>query len=214
MPKTTIQATAPTVAQYEVFMAPPVERFTPAKLFEYQVGCYADAGISTVEELEPLRVHLPEDGKLFLVVPPKPQIATKAKLDALIAKLIYKDKRGVNYLNPQYLADEVMVPKGAYLMTGVDDGRAMLNVAPRDTRIRLAEAHRSPFVWWEGYGLYLCFDFAILGDHNVDCSGSRYVSECMPSFYLFDGKPRFYGNWGGNADPVWGSASCGSRIGA
>lgn len=121
--------------------------------------------------------------------------------------------KGVNYLDPQCLADEVVVPRDAYLMPDMDDGRVMLNVKSRDARVRLAEANRSPFTWWEGYCLYLCFGFAIFGHHNVDCSGSRCDSEDVPFFYLYDGKPRFGSSGDDNADPGWGSASCGSRVG-
>ncbi|MDZ4285937.1 MAG: DUF5701 family protein [Candidatus Sungbacteria bacterium] len=209
-----MQTTIPTIAQYEALMAPPPKRMTSVELFDHQGKCYADGGIAAREELESLRMHIPWDEKLFLVVPPKPQIADKRTLDALIAKLTYGDKNGVNYLDPQYLADEVTTPTGAYLMTEVDDGRAMLNTAPRDARIRLAEAHCSPLTWWEGYCLYLCFGFAILGRHNVDCSGSRYGSRGVPSFYLYVGGPGFGFDGVYSADPEWGSASCGRRIGA
>ena len=209
-----MQATIPTIAQYEALMAPPPESLTQTKLFDYQNHCYAQADLTTVEDLEHLRVHIPEDGKPFLVVPSRPRIADKETLDALIAKLAYRGKKGVNYLNSQYLADEVAAPTGAYLLTEVDDGRAMLNTAPRDALVRLAEQHRSPFTWWEGYCLYLCFGFAILGHHNVYCSGSRFMSRIVPDFFcLYDGQPRFDGYWVESALPKWGSASCGRRIG-
>jgi hypothetical protein len=213
MAETKTQVAVPTAAQYEALVAPPPERFASNHLFDYQLRRYAEAGVARVEDLEPLRALVPEDGKLFLVVPQKPQIATKADLDALVAKLDYRRRRGVNYLDPQYLADEVAVPNGPYLMTNVEDGRAMLNIAPRDARPRLADENRSPLLWFEGFGLYLTFGFALLGHHNVDCSGSRYESELVPNFFLDDGQPKLSYYWDGSAGPHWGSASCGSRRG-
>lgn len=214
MPHTATQAIVPTIAQYEDIMAPSLKRLTATQLFDYEARCLADARIVTVKELESLRAHIPEDGKRFLMIPPKPQIANRQALDALIVKVTYRDKKGVNYLNPQYLADEVMVPSSAYIMTEVDDGRSMLNIAPRDARIRLTEQNRSPFTWWEGYCLYLTFGFAVLGHHNVHCSGSRYGSEFMPYFYLYGDWPGFNDGWVDFPRPDWGSASCGSRIAA
>lgn len=213
MPETTTRVVVPTAAQYEALIVPPPTRLTPTQLFEYQTRCYANAGIMTHEELEPLREHFPENGSLFLATPSKPQFSDKRTLDALIAKLTHNGKHGVNNLNPQILEDDVAVPQGVYLITDVDDGRAMLHVAPRDARAQLARQHRSPFTWWEGYCLYLCFGFAIFGHHNVDCSGSRTGSETVPSFYLVGDEPRFDDLSDLDAGPEWGSASCVDRIG-
>ena len=36
------------------------------------------------------------------------------------------------------------------------------------------------------------------------------MSKNVPNFYLNDNQPRFNNNWDDNANPKWGSASCGS----
>ncbi len=209
---TTTPVVAPTTAQYEALVAPPPERFGPVQCFDYQRSCWEP---DTAPGLESLRSRIPQDRKLFLLVPPQPVLASKADLDALISRLSYRGNAGVNYLDPQYLTDEVAVPEGPYLLTEVEDGRASLGIAPRDAKVQLATAHRSPLTWWEVFCLYRCFGSAILGHHNVWCGGSRFESRGVPYFYLNDGQLEFSNFfWGINTYPKWGSASCGRRVAA
>ena len=214
-PQTMTQAAAPTAEQFTALMTPPTEHPTATQLFDYQVACLVQHDLATLEMLESLRSVVPMDGKLFLVVPPKPQIVTKADLDILIARLSYRGCKGKNHLDPQYLKDEIAVPSNHYLMTDVEDGRAMLNTASRNAEVRLKEANRLPFTWFEGYCLYASFGHIILGHHNVGCSGSRYESKAVPRFYLGylgDEQPKFNRFWDDNAGPERGFASCGSRV--
>jgi hypothetical protein len=211
MPKiTTPPVVAPTTAQYEALVAPPPERFSPSQLVDFQCSRWEPNTAQIIETLRPLA---PQDGKLFILVPPKPVLTTKAKLDALVATLTYRGKRGVNYNDPEYLKDEIAVPEGPYLLTEVEDGRASLGIASCNATAHLAPVSLSPLTWWEVFCLYRCFGSMILGHHNVWCSGSRYGSRVVPCFYFGDGRSWFDSGWDAYANPEWGSAACGRRVG-
>src|SRR3989344_1174157 len=146
-----VRAVAPTAAQYEALMAPPIEHFDANQLFEHEVSCYKWAGLATSEVMEPLRALVVNHDNLFLLIPPKPKIEKRTELDNLIYHLVYKNRLTKTNLYPQSLRDDVEVPSGVYVMNHVQDGRDMLDISPSSALGTFRWKKRSPLTWFESF---------------------------------------------------------------
>ncbi len=64
---------------------------------------------------------------------------------------------------------------------------------------------------FDGVPLHI-FHPRIIEHHFMDHPGTSVGADSAPFLNLWYGQPRLYFNWVGNADPEWGSASCGRQI--
>ena len=202
-----IQIIAP--GEYQALYESPPRVRTPEEMLEFQLQCFVERELAMPADADPFRKRLPEHSR-FLFVPKRPKTLN---LKCLMAMIKLEGKRGVNYLNAQFLVDFIEVPEEPYLMTDIEDGRARLNVAPSVSQETISAESRSPFTTFEGIVFGIVFP-VVLTHHNLDLIGSRYESGGFPYLCLSDDKPTLYYHWGYNAYPRWGAPSCGSRLGA
>ena len=194
--------------QYEAMAGPPPVVPTQHQLFDYQVEVLAGKGMATKAQLLPLAEFIPGSG-LFLLVPPRPK---RIDFDKRMALIELNGRQGANYLDASYLADEVQTPEGAYLALDLEDGRARLNIAPCDSKRRIAAVGRSPYVIFEAMTHATVFPMVLL-HHYLDVVGSWYRTEFVPCVGLDDGEPGLNRHWDDDPHPGWGAPSCGSRKG-
>jgi Family of unknown function (DUF5701) len=194
-------------AQYEALAGGPPVLPTQRELFDYKLGRLKD-GDFNVEEMLPLAEFIPEHG-LFLLVPRRPEPLDYGRL---MGRVMLNGRTGVNYLDQKYLKDEVEVPQGPYIMLGVEDGRSRLNTRPMDSHANILKEGRSPYLAFEGIVHAAVFPSVLL-HHYMDCVGSRYDEQCVPSVCVDDEEPALDNGFGDGADPKWGAPSCGSRKG-
>jgi hypothetical protein len=109
--------------------------------------------------------------------------------------------------------DGIEIPARPYVLTGVDTGRAFLNVTPDDALRAILAAGRSPLTIEEGIAL-LVQQPDVLRTHNAfSLLGSRCGDRRVPALWLSRGKPRLGWCWAGNPHTWLGSASCATRVG-
>jgi hypothetical protein len=179
----------------------PVPPPSPKDLFDYQVETLVKKGLASYSDADGLCKNLPSG--LFLFVPPTPPTLDLAHLMSLVE---LDGKRGVNYLNAEYLKNLIETPKCAYLLTGVEDGRARLNTKPSVSRQNIRNEKRTEYTTFRGIIHCILFP-SVLKHHYMDLSGSRYRSAHVPSLCLYDGKPALNGRWDDGANPEWGAPS-------
>ena len=194
-------------AQYEAIMGVVVTLPTPEELFDFQVEILRKKGVvNNPDELLPLRELIPKQG-LFIMVP-----QTALSLAELVERVELDGKSGKNWLEEGRVEDVVKTPKTHYLCLAVEDGRRMLNVSPGDAVKRFAKDGRSAYTAREGIFHAMYFP-EVLKRHFMDLPGSRYGAGNVPGLDVYDGRPYLYYYWSFYANPGWGSASCGSRVG-
>lgn len=122
-------------------------------------------------------------------------------------------KTGYTCLNLGVLtqADGVETPNAPYLTRDVENGAAMRNTSPNNCVKQFKKQGRFWFTAEEGIAIVI-HKPETLNDHYIDLPGSRYDSDCVPSLWLYDGRPRLDYGRAAYANLEWGSASCGSRI--
>lgn len=193
--------------QYAALLAP-LRPPSAEELFEFQRATLAEKKLAPVEMFDGFARRLPESG-LFILVPPQPAVVEALDWSELMARVEEGGKTGRNYLDPKYLRDEVEVASVPTMLVGVEDGRGRLNIRLMDSRTNITREGRHPYTAWRGY-IHIALFPAVLQHHYLDCVGSRFKVEYVPSFYLDDGKPALSRNWEDNAFPRWGAPSCGS----
>ncbi len=197
-----------TADQYHVLAGSPPPIPTQKEVFEHQVALWATNGFGTEDELRRLGEYVPERG-FFLLVPRRPAPLDLARLMSLV---VLDGKKGVSYLDLQYLTDEVEVPATPYLCLGVEDGRSRLNVKPSVSRTNIANEGRSGYVALEAIAHAAAFP-VVLAHHYIDAVGSRFNEIDVPCVYVDGAEPALDSFFDGSANPEWGAASCGSRVG-
>ncbi|MEK7094231.1 MAG: DUF5701 family protein [Patescibacteria group bacterium] len=177
------------------------------KVFNSQTNRLVRSGRATEDELRLLKEFLPEAGD-FLVVPKRPDLID---LDRLMKLVVLNGMCGRSSFRFSYLTDEIIVPKGPYIIVGIENGRARLNIAPVESKRAIKEKKRSGFTVFEGV-IYAAM-FPVLVHHAIDCVGSRVNSASTPYISLEEYGPDLY--FGGEtvADPNSGAPSCSKRIG-
>ncbi|MDO8664835.1 MAG: DUF5701 family protein [Candidatus Liptonbacteria bacterium] len=195
----------PTAEQYRAPQAS-VTLPTPRATFYFMVETLVAKGLAKYEHADPFRNRLPTI--LFLLVPPKPE---EFDLSHLVSLIEVDGKRGLNYLDPGHLTEEIKVPDGPYLMVDIEDGRARLNTKPSVSSANIANENRSPYTTWRGIVHAVVFPEVFQG-HNIDLVGSRYESEGVPYLFLNGRRPELHVCWCDDAHPEWGAPSCGSVI--
>jgi Family of unknown function (DUF5701) len=106
------------------------------------------------------------------------------------------------------------VPGGsAYLITGVDTGRATLNVTPDDALGTIMSAGRSPLTIDEGMALITTIPDVLSSRNAFSMLGSRAGDRRVPAMWTSRGRPRLGWCWAGNPHSWLGSASCEARLG-
>lgn len=198
-----------TPEQYEGLVRP-ASALSADELLEFQVAKLVECQLCVRANADPFRSRLPQDGRLFLFVPPAPNVLPLAEL---MVRVELDGKTGVNYLDVAYLTDVPEVPRGAHLLTAVEDGWDRRNVKPNVSRANIAREGRVAYTTFRGIIHAILFPW-MLRRNYMDLVGSRCYSDYVPFLYLVDDKPTL-GNYGDDdASPSWGAPSAGSVIGA
>ena len=176
---------------------------TPRQRLEFEIEMLVVKELARYEHADPFRKNPPLGH--FLLVPPQPK---EWDLDYLMSIVEVKGKNGRNYLDPQYVHDEIVVPAGPYLMQDVEDGKKRLNTDPLISKANILQEGRSPYTIWRGV-IHIGVFPEVLESHNMDLVGSR----GMPFLCLYNGEPRLESyRYIPYAFPGWGAPSCGSII--
>ena len=194
-----------------------LKEFDRQKKILLKKGYPEAAGMSEDEFLvyiNPLRKRI-EELKSFgknlavLIVIPEGFVSISKKLSLLE----WKGKGGQNYLDISRLrnADGVEVPQVPYLLLDVEDGREMRNVSPDNCVERFKKVGRLGLTVNEGVMLVTYYP-EILDDHFIDCLGSRFGSDSVPSICISAAQVGLDFSDSSFSIERWGSASCGSRI--
>ncbi|OGN27756.1 MAG: hypothetical protein A2941_02690 [Candidatus Yanofskybacteria bacterium RIFCSPLOWO2_01_FULL_49_17] len=194
--------------QFAALMRTPVLP-TPQQLFDYQVETLVGHKLAKYEEADRFRNHLMVGAFLFVPAHPKLDNAT---LEQLMALIVINGKSGKNYLDADYLKDEVAIPTNAHLMVSVEDGNARRNIRPSDNRKAILAEGRQPYNVWRGIVHVLYFP-EVLQHHYLDLVASRCESGRWPSLFLYGGQPGLGAVWDDEAYSKWGTPSCGSVVG-
>lgn len=113
---------------------------------------------------------------------------------------------GINVSDWEEDPQGYITPKRSYL-TWMQDGTANLNRKPTAVRDTLAVDERGATIQ-DGIGLYVAHP-EVLNSHYLDLPGTSVGSGCIADLVLWDGRPELGSNLADDADPRWGSASCG-----
>jgi hypothetical protein len=138
---------------------------------------------------------------------------------AIAASLIERRGRPVvlGHLEPRDLdafvpIDAVHVPElPAYVVTDIDLGAASRNVRPEDALRTILGVGRSPLTLDEGIALVLQQPEAIAANWGFSMAGSRRGDQCVPAFWISDGRPKLGWCWDRNPHTWLGTASCARR---
>ena len=188
----------------------PITPTDTRQLFDQIVETLVTEELMSYRSADPFRKDLPTSP--FLLMPPRPK---KLDLDHLAALMKTDGRCGKNYLDPKGLHDTVVVPRGPYLILGIEDGKKYLNVKPSVAEVRIVAECRSPFTCYEGIVYSIVFGRQVFTDHNVYFRGSRYRSEegreGFPHICLSFGETSLGVMWHDRADLNWGAPSCDGR---
>jgi hypothetical protein len=211
--------------------APPSDEERLASEFDRQVaslrrlGYPQLAGISDgafARILVPLRVRLAElqpaiveSAIPFVLVLDRDLVPAERTMP-----LVEQDGRqGVVDMNPTQPSafapiDGLEVPAGpAYLVAGIDTGRATLNVTPDDALSRITANGRTPLTIEEGIAVLTHHPGVLRSMNAFSLLASRRGDKRVPALWTSKGSPRLGWCWAGNPHPWLGSASCASRLG-
>src|SRR3989344_5831594 len=123
---------------------------------------------------------------------------------------IGKVKTGASYLADNRVTDLDDIPQGHCLAIDVEDGRAMRNTKPSVALAQFKRAKRFGGTVNEGIST-VTYEPEILLHHYVDLPGSLYDGDRVPCLGVVDG-PELFADWSDDANPSFGSLSCGSRL--
>jgi hypothetical protein len=110
--------------------------------------------------------------------------------------------------------EPVVLPVGdAYLLTGIESGRASLNVTPDDALAQILVAGRSPLTIDEGIALVTQFPEAVAKNGGISLAGSRCGDRRVTALWISRGAPKLGWCWAGNPHTWLGIGSCARRLG-
>lgn len=199
--------TARNISQDEyVALQQPVRAPSADELFAYERDLLVEKRLAKPDMFDRFAKRLPSG--LFILVPPQPVPSGKLDWSELMARVELTGKRGQNDLDPKHLTDEIEVPDVSTMLTGVEDGRSLLNIRPMDSRAGLKREGRTAYTVWRGF-VHIVLFTEVLRHHVLDIVGSLDRAERVPCFFLYGGAPTLTYHWG--AMPIrWGAPSCGS----
>jgi len=131
-------------------------------------------------------------------------------LSMRMEKVVLDGKTGASYLADNRVTDLDDIPQGHYLAIDVEDGRAMRNTKPSVALAQFKRAKRFGGTVNEGIST-VTYEPEILLHHYVDLPGSLYDGDRVPCLGVVDG-PELFADWSDDANPSFGSLSCGSRL--
>lgn len=140
-----------------------------------------------------------------LVVIPERIVPIYKQMQMLMASETYLD------LGMLTQDDSVETPNIPYLIRDVEDGAAMRNTSPDNCVKQFNEQGRFGLTIEEGIAI-ITHKPETLNNHYIDLPGSRYGSCWMPDLWLDNGRPELSYGRTDFPRPLYGSASCGSRI--
>jgi hypothetical protein len=109
--------------------------------------------------------------------------------------------------------EQVSIPDGfAYLLTGIDRGRAFLNVTPETALKTLRQENRSPLTINEGITLLTHYPDFLKKNNCFSLLASRYTDQRVPALWISEKRPKLGWCWDRNPHTWLGSASCGARV--
>jgi hypothetical protein len=173
-----------------------------------------------IRKVEHLVVAEPdwEKGYLPFVIVIKSSLV---ETEEAMLRVLREGKQGIVKLYPHQakdfdFVDEVVIPNGmAYLLAGIDRGKASINVAPIDALKMIKDNRRSPLTIDEGVAVVTqCPDF-LTKNNGFSLLASRHDGDKrVPAIWINAEKKANLGwCWDGNPHTWLGSASCKRRIG-
>ncbi len=162
------------------------------------------------DQVEPLKSDfLNACGQRDMIIVPQSAVSITAKMPLVTVK----GKKGYCFINPWDIIQAVRVPRGFYLALDVEDGTKMLGIAPDDCVEKFEKTSRLGLIANEGAMLAYYWPETLL-HHSVDLPGSRLGAVKVAIVWLSGGRPELYWDDSDYSHSQWGSASCGSRVGA
>jgi len=143
----------------------------------------------------------------FVIVAQSPHITLSMRME----KVVLDGNTGASYLADNRVTNLYTIPEGHYLMVDVEDGRAMRNTKPSVALAHFKRGKRFGGTVSEGISM-VTYEPEILRYHCTDLPGSRHDSDDVPFLGASD-EPELIVRWFVDADPYFGSLSCGSRLG-
>ncbi len=142
----------------------------------------------------------------FLPVIPRTYLSIYTQM--LMVK--HNGKTGYTLLKPTAITDIMDTPEDPYYIYDIEDGEAMLGMAPRQKAEKLINKQRR-FGLTEVEVIALGVHTDVLSRHYMDAVGSRYDSDGIPYLFLEGGNPVLSRSHFDTNDHLFGAASCGSR---
>ncbi len=185
------------------------------QLFDRQVAALHTAGLATEAELTALYPLLEKIGKVtegngripFVIVVQNQTLTLSERME----KVTLDGNVGASYLADNQVTNLDNIPQGHYLAIDVEDGRKMRNTKPSVCLAQFKRDGRHGGTVNEGISV-VTYEPEILRHHYIDLPGSRCGGDVVPCLVV-DVRPGLYAIWGGDALPLYGSLSCGSRLG-
>jgi len=188
------------------------------QLFDTQIATLEDRGVpkQIVEILQNQRSQvLAKANKMyfdngclsFLPVIPRTYLSIYSQMP-----MVFKSgNAGFTELKPNNITDVIDTPDDPYYIYDIEDGKAMLGMAPMQKAEKLIN-EQMRFGLTEVEVIALGIHTDVLSKHYVDAVGSRYYSDGIPYLFLEVGKkPVLSRSHLDVDDNHFGAASCGSR---
>lgn len=185
---------------------------TQEEMFEHQVEkLVSNDLLASRAEADKFRDFIPEKG-LFLLVPSRPEKLGTDDLQRLMRMVNLDGELGSSLItNPEEMHDMTAFPRAASLLLDIEDGSERRGRIPAYSRNDIAREQRYPYGLWYGIIHMILFP-EVLKDHFPDLVGTRYLKDCLPCFYVLEGRPVLIYIREDAARPRWGVPSAGRIV--
>ncbi|MDO8667896.1 MAG: DUF5701 family protein [bacterium] len=188
------------------------------KLFDERMEALRKAELATEVEIKPLfsllvKVRATHEGKgriPFTIIPQRSGLPFYERM----TKVSFNGNPGVTYIYDEHriINPNQRIPRGHYLMAGIEDGRGMLGVKPSVCLQQFDRFGRFPCTAAEGITMAM-YEPEILRHHYLNLTGTVYDGNRLLCLFL-NGKiiPWLGAVYGDYSAPQYGSPSCEGRL--